>query len=465
MGLACHRLPAALVTEFRRMAHDATDRWIDGLEQRWEQDPTPDLAGLSEHVLATRSEFLGACMKAAVERLYPAYTHQEWAECPHCQRPLHRKRFDAKRVHTLQGSFTLDRPYFYCRACSYGFHPLDAVLRLASGHNQYDLQKRVATLSTRVPFEEVSLTISELTHLQVGSQFSHTTLNAVGEQATLDRVIPDTEEIARRIAQATLGGQPLPIVVVAADGAHAPTRPQTARNEKRGKRTWQEVKGFRLYLLDPHDRIVHLASWHQIQDVQSIKRALGVVAQRIDPATVRIVLVGDGADWVWNAMVEHFPHARQVLDFYHCFEHLYVVAHAQYGQATLAARQWAETAMVRLGEGELDQLLGQLTRLDPRDATAKEEIRKLVGYLTHHKDRIRYFADLEDGYPIGSGGIESANKYICHTRLKRPGATWVRGMGNAMLRVRCALYNGTFESVFENYVTSRTPNPLESRDK
>jgi len=40
-------------------------------------------------------------------------------------------------------------------------------------------------------------------------------------------------------------------------------------------------------------------------------------------------------------------------------------------------------------------------------------------YLENNADKIHYFQDIEDGYPAGSGGMESANKFICHTRMKR----------------------------------------------
>ena len=52
---------------------------------------------------------------------------------------------------------------------------------------------------------------------------------------------------------------------------------------------------------------------------------------------------------------------------------------------------------------------------------------------------------------MGSGGIESANKFICHVRLKRSGAWWYVTNANQMLALRCAKYNGTFDRVFEHY--------------
>jgi len=56
------------------------------------------------------------------------------------------------------------------------------------------------------------------------------------------------------------------------------------------------------------------------------------------------------------------------------------------------------------------------------------------------------------GYPIGSGGIESSNKTVCHARLKRSGAWWYVEKANQMLALRCAKYNGTFQRLFLRYM-------------
>lgn len=55
------------------------------------------------------------------------------------------------------------------------------------------------------------------------------------------------------------------------------------------------------------------------------------------------------------------------------------------------------------------------------------------------------------GYPLGRGGIESSNKFICHVRLKHSGAWWYENNSNQMLALRCAKYNGTFERVFKHH--------------
>ena len=110
-------------------------------------------------------------------------------------------------------------------------------------------------------------------------------------------------------------------------------------------------------------------------------------------------------------------------------------------------------------------MLLDLEGMKPRDGEAAEEILKLQSYLKENQGRVKYGALRRKGYPIGSGGIESANKFISHVRLKRSGAWWYVEQANEMLALRCAKYNGTFERVFELYrqwaIRGREALPLE----
>ena len=237
---------------------------------------------------------------------------------------------------------------------------------------------------------------------------------------------------------------------MASDGAHLPTRPKAGRNIKRGAGKYKEAKGFRIYLVS-RKRIVHVASWHQIQNEEQFGADLALAAKRVPQDKVRIALLGDGADWLWKHMTACFPDGREVLDFYHCSEHLYEVAKVHYGEKSSEGLEWVEATLCRLFYGEVGHTIAGLRRMKPKTPQAEELIRKLIGYLNRHRKRFNYRSLRLGGFPIGSGGIESANKFICHTRMKRSGAWWVKTTGNSMLRIRCAVYNGTYDEVFRLY--------------
>jgi hypothetical protein len=179
-----------------------------------------------------------------------------------------------------------------------------------------------------------------------------------------------------------------------------------------------------LYLLDG-DRIVHLLSWHQVQTEEQLGEALREVKEaRLLPAEkVRLCVVADGAEWIWKHVQAFFPQACQVLDYYHCAQDIHKVAKAQYG-ASLQGLEWAEATMTRLYLGNVSAVLGGLRRMQPTSDEAAQAIANGWEYLNEHRERTRYRQFRRGGYPLGSGGIESSNKFICHVRLKRSGAWW-----------------------------------------
>ena len=107
--------------------------------------------------------------------------------------------------------------------------------------------------------------------------------------------------------------------------------------------------------------------------------------------------------------------------------------------------------MARLFWGYVDWAIEGLEALQPLDHQAAEEIRQLIGFLRNNAGRLHYRTARKGGYPLGSGGIEAANKSISHVRLKRSGAWWYLEQAHHMLALRCAIDNGTFARVFEAY--------------
>jgi Uncharacterised protein family (UPF0236) len=299
--------------------------------------------------------------------------------------------------------------------------------------------------------------------LDLSDHTVHQVVDKLTEGLTVLDVSPTAEEIRQQVAQVAAGKGWRPILVLAIDGADVPIRPATAKGRRPGRRhqrakracwtgEWREAKGFRFYLIDD-ERIVHLLSWHQVQTDEELAAALHQVkaAGLIPEDQVRLCVIGDGAPWIWKQAHQLFPAAVEILDYYHCCEHLHKVAGLQYGDQPERQHEWCEAAVARLFWGEVHGVIWGLQRMKPRDAQAAGEIDKLIRYLQRHQERVDYRFARKGGYPMGSGGIESANKCICHVRLKRSGAWWYVENANQMLALRCAKYNGTFDWVFEAY--------------
>jgi Transposase len=333
---------------------------------------------------------------------------------------------------------------------------------LSPGRTQLDVQKAVAKLVTEVPYDEGQRLFGELTGVGVGRERMHTFTNHVAEGLTVLDVAPSRDEIERRIAEVAAGRMRRPVLVLGIDGAYVPTRPESARGRRpgqgrhRAKRAlwrgqWRDAKGFRLYLLDG-ERIVHVLSWHQVQNEEQLGEALKQVKESggIPEEQVRLCVVCDGAEWIWKHVQALFPQARQVLDYYHCAQYLHRVAKVHYG-SSMQALEWVEATLTRLYLGKVSLVLRGLKRMQAQSDEAAKAIANCWDYLDEHRGRTTYRKRRRGGYPLGSGGIESSNKFICHVRLKRSGAWWYEINSNQMLALRCAKYNGTFNQVFTRH--------------
>ena len=155
-------------------------------------------------------------------------------------------------------------------------------------------------------------------------------------------------------------------------------------------------------------------------------------------ATLRRVLVlGDGARWIWTAAAEHFGERIEIVDWYHASEHLWTVARAVYGEGTTAATAWAEASLTVLYEQGAARFLERLHDLTPATEAARATVATERGYFQTNRARMAYPAFRAAGYPIGSGAVESSAKHVIQQRMKRAGCRWSERGGQA-LAVLCA---------------------------
>lgn len=445
----------------RDQLHARFDQWLDRLQEQL-PDPQTRLSEVTEAVWQLRQELTGGLSETIVEHAHGGERTRQYARCPQCDRRLTARSVVSRTVETMVGPVQVERPYFYCTSGCGGVYPFDDVLNLAPGRTQLDVQQAAAQVAVEMPYEEAQTLCSDLTGVGLGSERLHTFVHQAAEGLGVLDVAPSRDEIERRIEERAAGRFRRPVLVLGIDGAYVPTRPESARQRQSGqgrcrarraswRGQWRDAKGFRFYLIND-ERIVHVLSWHQVQNEEQLGDALQQVKEAglIPEDQVRLCVVCDGASWIWKHVESLFPNARQVLDYYHCKEYLHKVAKAQYDSPERAL-EWVEATLTRLYLGKVGWVLSGLRRMQPSSEEALKAIDNCWVYLQAHRGRTPYGKLRRGGYPIGSGGIESSNKCMCHVRLKRSGAWWYEGNSNEMLALRCAKYNGTFDRVFERY--------------
>lgn len=139
-----------------------------------------------------------------------------------------------------------------------------------------------------------------------------------------------------------------------------------------------------------------------------------------------LTVLGDGAEWIWNAATAQFPGCRQVLDVFHALEHLGTASKAMYGEGTEAAGTSFESGKAKILAGGwrgVCEYVGE--ELSREDAPARRAaLDDLIGYAKNHIGRMDYRSRLAEGRTIGSGLIEGQVKTL-GLRLKARGARWV----------------------------------------
>jgi hypothetical protein len=158
----------------------------------------------------------------------------------------------------------------------------------------------------------------------------------------------------------------------------------------------------------------------------------------------RVGAVVDGAVWCQSFVDLHSPEAVRILDFAHAAEYLTAI-----GQTTgadgplLSPLQLVELrhALKHDGPTAVVQQLRTLVATQPANA----QLASQLAYLETREAQLQYPQFLADGWPIGSGMVESANKLVVEDRLKGAGMHWADANVNGLLALRNAVCNDRWE--------------------
>jgi hypothetical protein len=157
------------------------------------------------------------------------------------------------------------------------------------------------------------------------------------------------------------------------------------------------------------------------------------------PTAADSSVTADGAEWIWNLVADYFPDSMQIVDWFHACEHLADAAKALYPDNEAAAQRWFRKRCKDLYKGEIHKIT---MRLDSAGLTKQSH------YFHTHKRRMQYQSCLEDGYPIGSGTVESSVKQF-KARLTGSGMRWSRPAAKQMLVIRGAVMADDFDILWD----------------
>ncbi len=169
---------------------------------------------------------------------------------------------------------------------------------------------------------------------------------------------------------------------------------------------------------------------------------------------LKLAVVADGAKDNWPFLESLCPDVM-LLDIWHAIQHMKAAADAAFGPDTAAGTAWFEKWRHVLrhdpkGAGKVIDAIRHLLR----KGKGADGIRKELAYFRANRHRMHYAAAADAGYAIGSGSVESANKVLVTSRMKRSGQSWGRDGGQGVLTFRSLLKSGRFDRAWAALVPS-----------
>ena len=161
------------------------------------------------------------------------------------------------------------------------------------------------------------------------------------------------------------------------------------------------------------------------------------------------VIIGDGAEWIWNIADEHFPGAIKIVDLFHARQHLWDLARLLYPGEDARQKSWMLRHQPKLDGAKIEKLVRFLRSLDAPSPELAEKIHKEAAYFEKNAERMRYPEFRRQHLFVGSGVIEAGCKTVIGSRLKQSGMFWTVRGANAIIALRCCHFNARFQDYWE----------------
>jgi hypothetical protein len=386
----------------------------------------------------------------------PSPEHRQLpCSCGHAARYVELR---SKPVLTAVGKAECLRPYYLCEHCHRGQFPVDVELDIENTELSPGVRRMLAAVGHEAPFQQGRQQMELLAGLSLTTKAVERTAEDIGE----DIEVRQQRELKRalQLELAIPIGPRIPILYVEMDGTGIPVvhketegragkqagQPAHTREAKLGCVFTQTTVDEEGYPLRDEASTSYVGA---IENCDQFGRRLYAEAwQRGWARAEKKVVLGDGAEWIWNQASLHFPEAIQIVDLYHAREHLWSLAAKLYPNDSPAQKRWVMVWKDKLDQGKIERLVASLRSQAASRPELAENLRTEANYFEDNKERMRYPKFRKQGLFIGSGVIEAGCKTVLG-RLKQSGMFWTVRGANAIIALRCCQLSGKFEDYWE----------------
>lgn len=322
------------------------------------------------------------------------------------------------------------------------------------------VRRMLALVGSQAPFDRGRQQMELLAGLQGTTKAVERTAEAIG--ADIARREQTAVYQAQQLHLPIIVGEPIPILYVQMDGTGVPMvmkdtvgrvgklarQPAHTHEVKLGcvfTQTGWDDEG---YTISDPDSTTYTGA---IETARQFGRRIYLEAwQRGWNRAAKKVVIGDGAEWIWNNADQHFPGAVQIVDLFHARQHLWDVARLLHPDDVPRQKQWMLRHQPKLDGGQIEKLVRFLRSIGVASPSLAEIIRVEAAYFEGNAARMRYPEFRRQHLFVGSGVIEAGCKTVIGSRLIQSGVFWTVSGAKAIIALRCRYLTGRFEDYWES---------------
>lgn len=363
-----------------------------------------------------------------------------------------------KKLLTVLGPVTVRRTYYYDRKHRRGYCPKDHALDIAGTSYSAGVRRMIGKVGAYRPFALGREDLHELAGIRVSAKEVERVSQMVGDQA---EAFHHAEGVASLTGSA-VSCEPIPRMYVCMDGTGVPmVKRETLGRKGKGQDgqgktrevklgcvfTQRAVDGDGFPVRDEGSTsyagaIETADSFGPRMYQEAMRRGMAIASE--------VVVIGDGAHWIWNIADEHFYGATQIVDLFHAREHYWNVARAFFGHDMDRLTAWTEQRRQELDDGRPEAVIDAITQCLSQNGDHQALCEREVGYFERNKKRMRYADFRNRGLFIGSGVLEAGCRTVVGQRLKQSGMHWTVRGANSIIALRCNILSNRWEDFWED---------------
>lgn len=376
-----------------------------------------------------------------------------------CGGTLYYQRRRPAQVISVFDRVEYERNYYAGCQCGQGKAPLDEQLGLQPNQVTSGLASLLGMAGIELAFDYSSRWLAPFLLFEVSENTIRKETQRYGElqiERETDWIIQSQDPVALQVRLRTEKKKPKR-VYGSIDGATVRIE-ERSQNENTTEK-WREMKVGCWYQVEPVPKSQHTKrhqhkstighqalrahDMHYFCDIAEVDDFAPLFwatscQAKVDLAE-EVVFVCDGAKWIWRLVETYFPHAVQILDWFHAEERLEKVANDVFPSDQ--AKEWINDLSTAMWEGDTNFVIAACENLAANSETAAQA----VTYFRNNQARMQYDRFRQMGYMIGSGTVESGCKQIITHRLKRSGAQWNLQGARLTAKARAAWLSGDWE--------------------